>query len=171
MSQAIYDNAAFLTSYTNLPRSQHGLPAVTEWPALRNMTLGGSENIDSSHGIKFPQADLDIINILKETYDIVYSSLTLHYIWDLPRLINAIYTSLKPNSRIIFNIKHSIYTAQLEGKWLSSGSGSQSWNGYGTGGERVRSWLGTDVRNCHRTTQTYLSTSLGVGVTLADFVE
>ena len=38
-SQNIYDNPEFFSAYGDLPRSQHGLPAIPEWPILEEMIL------------------------------------------------------------------------------------------------------------------------------------
>jgi SAM-dependent methyltransferase len=124
--------------------------------------------------IQYHRANLDTLNLKTNTYDAIYSSLTLHYIPNLPRLFARIHDALKPQARFVFSIEHPIYTAPKTDKWhLDEDTGLESWllNGYGDEGERVRNWLGEDVRKYHRTTQTYLSTLLGCGFVLREFVE
>ncbi|KAL3493329.1 S-adenosyl-L-methionine-dependent methyltransferase [Aspergillus germanicus] len=124
--------------------------------------------------IDYQRADLDTLDLKENTYDIIYSSLTLHYIHDINRLFATIHNALKPKSRFVFSIEHPIYTAPKADKWhRDEDTGLESWllNGYGDEGERVRNWLGQDVRKYHRTTETYLSTLLQCGFVLREFVE
>jgi SAM-dependent methyltransferase len=130
---------------------------------------------DLNPRIEYRRADLDTLDLKPDTYDVIYSSLTLHYIHNLPRLITTIHNALKPQARFVFSIEHPIYTAPKTDKWHRDGEdpGLESWllNGYGEEGERVRNWLGQDVTKYHRTTQTYLSTLLQCGFVLREFVE
>ena len=52
MTQNIYDNDAFFTAYSQLPRSVGGLDAAPEWPALRAMLpdLQGKSVLDLGCG-------------------------------------------------------------------------------------------------------------------------
>lgn len=52
MTQNIYDNEAFFTAYSQLPRSVGGLDAAPEWPALRAMlpALQGTNVLDLGCG-------------------------------------------------------------------------------------------------------------------------
>ncbi|KAL2828109.1 S-adenosyl-L-methionine-dependent methyltransferase [Aspergillus pseudoustus] len=154
----------------------------------REMTATDTERetatgIDSSLSlhlrINYVRADLETVVLEKEGYDVVYSSLTFHYVSDLARLLNTVYAALKRNGRFVFSVEHPIYTAPKEDKWHGDGTnddgndGLQSWllNGYGDEGERNRNWLGDDVRKYHRTTQTYLTLLLRAGFVLREFVE
>lgn len=52
MSQNIYDNQAFFDGYARLPRSQFGLEAAPEWPAIQAMlpVLTGKRVLDLGCG-------------------------------------------------------------------------------------------------------------------------
>ena len=52
MTQNIYDNDAFFTGYSQLPRSIGGLDSAPEWPALRAMLpeLQGKSVLDLGCG-------------------------------------------------------------------------------------------------------------------------
>ncbi|KAL5341011.1 S-adenosyl-L-methionine-dependent methyltransferase [Aspergillus crustosus] len=218
MSQNIYDDPTFFTSYNTLPRSQHGLSAAPEWPILKSMLLKDQPNIKDTHvldlgsgygwfcrwaveeglagkvhgvdisgkmlkrarettpesyGITYEKADLDSITLAKGAYDVVYSSLTLHYLSDLERLFQSIHETLKSKGRLVFSIEHPVYTAPHEEKWHQTESEEEYWllNDYGAEGERVRNWLGQDVKKFHRSIQTYLTLLIKTGFNLVDFVE
>jgi SAM-dependent methyltransferase len=157
--------------------AEEGLAARVEGFDLSEKMLERAQEMTDanlSSQIEYQRADLDTLNLKENTYDVVYSSLTLHYIRDMNRLFATIYNALKPKARFIFSIEHPIYTAPKADKWHhDNDTGLESWllEGYADEGERVRNWLGEDVRKYHRTTQTYLSTLLGCGFVLREFVE
>lgn len=113
------------------------------------------------------------------SYDLVYSSLTFHYIEDLGRLFREIHSSLKKGNgsakgKLVFSVEHPIYSAPVQpaADWIdvkTAGGESQVWplNSYSEEGLRVTSWLGTDgVGKYHRTTETYVSLLLENGFVL-----
>ncbi|KAJ0414129.1 S-adenosyl-L-methionine-dependent methyltransferase [Aspergillus carlsbadensis] len=159
--------------------AEEGLAARVEGVDISEKMLErAKEMTDSSleSRIEYQRADLDTLDLKENTYDVIYSSLTLHYIQNLPRLLSTIHSALTahPQARFIFSIEHPIYTAPKTDKWHRDDEADlESWllNGYGEEGERVRDWLGQDVRKYHRTTQTYLSTLLQCGFVLRGFVE
>lgn len=52
MAQNVYDDAGFFDAYGQLPRSQHGLSAAGEWPAIRQLLppLDGRRVVDLGCG-------------------------------------------------------------------------------------------------------------------------
>jgi 2-polyprenyl-3-methyl-5-hydroxy-6-metoxy-1,4-benzoquinol methylase len=52
VAQNIYDNPAFFTGYSQLPRQVHGLDGAPEWPAIRAMLppLAGKQVVDLGCG-------------------------------------------------------------------------------------------------------------------------
>ncbi|KAF7586835.1 hypothetical protein BBP40_008243 [Aspergillus hancockii] len=139
--------------------------------------------------ISYKVCDLETINFdynERNLYDLVYSSLTFHYIENFPRLLRQIHNCLRKdrsesgtgrNGRLIFSVEHPICTAPINPgpawKVLSDaegqGAGAKIWplNSYGDEGLRVTSWLGTDgVRKYHRTVETYVTALLENGFIL-----
>lgn len=83
-------------------------------------------------GIEYRRQDLAQLQLPPESYDLVYSSLTLHYLEDLAALFTTVYAALKPGGQFIFTAEHPIYTAPAQQGWLTDGNGQKSWpvNGY-----------------------------------------
>ncbi|WP_397386721.1 class I SAM-dependent methyltransferase [Pseudomonas donghuensis] len=57
------------------------------------------DNPDFFHGysqLGRSRADLDTLELPKAAFDLAYSSLTLHYIDDLPRLFANVHAALRP---------------------------------------------------------------------------
>ncbi|OJJ08382.1 hypothetical protein ASPVEDRAFT_395310 [Aspergillus versicolor CBS 583.65] len=137
-------------------------------------------NSNSSTGeIKYEVADIESITFKgeREGYDLVYSSLTLHYIEDLSRLYREIHTALRKGGKFVFSVEHPICSAPVNPgpDWKSiQGEGQEHkiWplNGYSDEGWRVTSWLGVDgVRKYHRTVETYVQLLLKNGFALTGF--
>ncbi|KAE8381175.1 S-adenosyl-L-methionine-dependent methyltransferase [Aspergillus bertholletiae] len=121
-----------------------------------------------------------------DSYDLVYSSLTFHYIEDFPKLLRQIRLCLKKTAsgnngrkggRLIFSVEHPICTAPVnpapDWKVLPTEDGDEGgrmiWplNSYSDEGPRMTSWLGVDgVRKYHRTVETYVTGLLQNGFIL-----
>jgi SAM-dependent methyltransferase len=134
--------------------------------------------------IAFEVSDLETITLGNESetglYDMVYSSLTFHYIEDISRLFREIHACLKKgsqhgrNGRFVFSIEHPVTTAPMHpGPGFrvieENGENRTIWplNSYADEGLRLTSWLGTEgVRKYHRSVETYVTALLDVGFTL-----
>jgi SAM-dependent methyltransferase len=112
----------------------------------------------------------------EQEWDVVFSSLTLHYLYDLRRLAQEIYSSLRSGGRFVFSVEHPIYTAPKNPAFVPTPGSpdSKTWqlNAYAEEGVRLTSWLGAKgVRKYHRTMETYLSVLLETGFVLRGFRE
>ncbi|KAH8886419.1 methylase [Thozetella sp. PMI_491] len=120
-------------------------------------------------------ADLDGVTLKEGTYDLVFSSLALHYVKDLKTVLAKISTSLKPGGSVYFSVEHPIYTAcrrretceGQDGNWIPHWPVAE----YFDEGERTHFWLGKDVEKSHFTLATYVNTVLKSGLTLVHFEE
>lgn len=120
--------------------------------------------------IKYLRIDLDELDPAEGRYDLVYSSLAFHYAKDIKSLFQKIYSSLRSGGRLVFSIEHPLFTAPLvpefdnvRGKW--------SLNSYHNEGERMRYWLGENVKKQHRTLTTYVEALIEPGFRLDAFKE
>ena len=132
---------------------------------------------DGTGKIIFENCDIGTINLSereKKAYDLVYSSLTFHYIEDLARLYREIHASLRKGGRLVFSVEHPVYSAPIHpgADWKVFQEEEEErkvWplNSYSDEGWRVSSWLGIDgVRKFHRTVETYVTLLLESGFVL-----
>ena len=117
-------------------RANRAQPACWGWTSRKN--AGKSAGDDRDAGIAYRRQDLAQLQLPPESYDLVYSSLTLHYLEDLAALFATVYAALKPGGQFIFTAEHPIYTAPAQQGWLTDGNGQKSWpvNGYQREGQR-----------------------------------
>lgn len=101
-----------------------------------------------------------------EQFDLVLSSMTLHYVADLKTLFQKIYTSLKPQGQFLFSIEHPICTAALH-----SLSNILNRTDYATEGPRKQDWFIKDIIKYHRKASTIIEEALEAGFVLKNLQE
>lgn len=109
-----------------------------------------------------------------ESFDVVVSSLALHYIADYRGVLNRVSKSLVAGGRFVFSVEHPICTALARQQWcLDSDSVPQHWplDQYREEGLRHTRWFVDNVVKYHRTLETYVNGLLDAGFTLARLEE
>jgi SAM-dependent methyltransferase len=119
--------------------------------------------------IVYRQADMEHLQLAPASFDLIYSSLALHYIERLGDLLAQIHRALVPGGRFVFSAEHPVFTAPAEPGWSMTAGGRKTWalDGYLEEGPRSTDWLAKGVIKQHRTIATYLNMLLGLGFTLA----
>jgi SAM-dependent methyltransferase len=139
---------------------------------------GGENGSDSKRDefgrISYEVADLESIVLEENAYDLIFSSLTLHYVTTpaLTRLLAQISRALRPRGRFVFSVEHPIATAPSSPFWTAHpDSGKEIWplDAYAKEGERVVEWLGSSVVKQHRMVETYVAGLLGSGLRLEGY--
>jgi SAM-dependent methyltransferase len=107
------------------------------------------------------------------SFDLVYSSLALHYVDDLETLMAKVYRSLVPGGSLVVSVEHPIFTAPAQPGWSVDAAGRKTWpvDGYLDEGPRSTDWLAKGVIKQHRTLATYVNMLLRLGFTLSHVEE
>jgi SAM-dependent methyltransferase len=123
--------------------------------------------------ILYVRADLEGLALRVASFDVVYSSLALHYIVDLERLLAEVCQTLVPGGSLVFSVEHPIMTAPALPGWSADGAGRKVWpiSGYLDEGPRSTDWLTKGVVKQHRTLATYVNLLLRLGFALRHVVE
>jgi SAM-dependent methyltransferase len=106
-------------------------------------------------------------------FDLLVSSLALHYVEDDAGVVHRVFGALKPGGRFLFSVEHPICTAHPLG-WVKDGGGTKMhWpvDCYRPEGPRSTRWFVDGVVKHHRTVETYVGTLLGAGFALAHLGE
>lgn len=92
----------------------------------------------------------------KGAYDLVVSSLALHYLEDLGSMLSKACESLRAGGRMVFSVEHPVITSC--NRSLANTTIRESWiiDDYFTRGPREVKWLGNSVVKVHRTVEDYL---------------
>ncbi len=125
-------------------------------------------------GITYARVSLEEIEPPADSFDLVVSSLALHYIADYPRLVRRVAACLVPGGRFAFSVEHPIFTAHGTGEWQTSADGNRlHWpvDHYRNEGERRTTWFVDGVVKYHRTVETYVNALLDAGLILARLEE
>lgn len=119
--------------------------------------------------IRYQRADLERLALPESAFDLAYSSLALHYVADVARLIATVHRALMPGGWFVFSTEHPIYMAATRPDWIADGEGCRVWpvGRYQAEGPRVTDWLTKRVLKHHRTIATTLNALIRVGFAIS----
>lgn len=101
----------------------------------------------------------------RQAFDLVVSSLALHYVADYATAVRRVFGALKPGGRFVFSVEHPICTANPVGWVLDESGRPHHWpvDHYLQEGRRDTRWFVDGVIKYHRTLQTYVDTLISAG--------
>lgn len=117
----------------------------------------------------------DIVR-LKDRFDLVYSSLAVHYIEDFPTLVQDIASLMSEGGTFLFSQEHPIYTASENGQghYILDGQGAKcgySFSHYMKPGRREDEWFIKGRVYYHRTFADVINALVGAGLTVKQVTE
>jgi len=135
------------------------------------LARAGTETSDTA--ITYAKADMEHLALSPASFDLIYSSLALHYIERLRDLLAQVHRALVTGGHLVFSVEHPVFTAPAEPGWSVSTAGRKSWalDDYLEEGFRSTDWLAKGVIKQHRTIATYLNMLLGLGFALTRIEE
>lgn len=154
---------------------------AAEYGAARVLGIDSSKNMlaearaRSTHPcIEYRRCGIETYAYPKDTWDIVFSNLALHYIEDIERVFHSVYKTLKPGGIFLFNIEHPVFTAGVGQDWFYGPDGQpQCWpvDDYHCPGPRRTNFLGSKVLKYHHTLEQILMGLLNSGFVLEAVLE
>lgn len=131
--------------------------------------LARAGELTEDRGIEYRRLDLECLRLPERSFEIAFSSLALHYIADVRRLLATIARALVPGGQLVCSVEHPIYTAPRHPGWLAGKDGGQTWpvDRYLDEGPRETDWLAKGVIKQHHTLATYLNALGGAGLRIA----
>jgi SAM-dependent methyltransferase len=143
---------------------QHGAAQVLGLDVSEKM-LARARSESPDPAIDYAIADLERLDLPAGSFGLAYSSLALHYIDGLERLLDTVHRALVTGGRLVFSVEHPIYTAPSDPGWETDATGGRRWpiNDYLVEGPRSTDWLTKGVIKQHRTIAHYLNALLGHG--------
>ncbi|EFM08562.1 Methyltransferase type 11 [Paenibacillus curdlanolyticus YK9] len=124
--------------------------------------------------ITYVQLPIEDIAFDAEQFDVVISSLALHYIADFEAVCRQIAHALAPGGTFVLSVEHPIFTARAAQDWHYGAEGERlHWpvDDYQSEGLRQTRFLDNDVVKYHRTLATLLNALISAGFTIAQLSE
>jgi SAM-dependent methyltransferase len=143
---------------------EHGAAHVLGLDVSENM-LARARSATPDRAIDYAIADLERFDLPAGSFGLAYSSLALHYVEGLDRLLDTVHRALVSGGRLVFSVEHPIYTAPSNPGWETDAAGGKRWpvDGYLLEGPRSTDWLTKGVIKQHRTIGHYLNALLQHG--------
>ncbi|RGU94459.1 class I SAM-dependent methyltransferase [Clostridium sp. AF15-17LB] len=129
---------------------------------------------NSHEKIEYRRCAMEDIDFPECSFDVVISSLALHYVEDLKPLVTKISRMTAPGGFFIFSAEHPVFTAHGTQDWYYDEQGEILHfpvDNYFYEGKRDAVFLGEPVTKYHRTLTTYLNTLLENGFEVRNVTE
>ncbi|MBA3927731.1 class I SAM-dependent methyltransferase [Listeria rustica] len=152
---------------------ENGAESAVGVDISENMLAEARRKTDSAQ-ITYIQAALEDIDFPAANFDVVISSLALHYIESFQAVCEKVNQVLAPGGVFVFSVEHPVFTAQGTQDWYYDEAGNKlHWpvDKYFTEGLRTANFLGEDVTKYHKTVTTYVNSLLESGFELVKLVE
>lgn len=136
-------------------------------PASSVVEDGNGDGTGSGTGgnglIRYTRVDLEKLQLPGNTYDLVFCGLALHYVKNLPNVMQQVQASLVPGGVFVYSIEHPFLTAPINPSFIktrtpNSASGEvDQWtvDSYFSEGVRSVDWVVNGVIKQHRTLTSY----------------
>ena len=125
--------------------------------------------------IDFIRADINDLSFIRESYDIIFSSLALHYVEDFDTLAKNVYKILNSDGCFIFSQEHPLTTAPIIGASWSRDSGGNilhyNLTDYTRPGKRSTKWIVEGVEIYHRTCSDIVNALSDAGFVITKMIE
>ena len=125
--------------------------------------------------ITYINTPMENISEIKETFDIVVSSLAIHYVEDFDTLVQDVYEMLNDEGLFIFSQENPINTCYSSGdRWTKDEEGNKLFanlSNYSLEGERESKWFVDGVKKYHRTFSTIVNTLVKAGFQIEKMIE
>lgn len=121
-------------------------------------------------GITYLREAMEDINFPPGSFDVVLSSLALHYVEHYDLTCRKIYDCLSPGGHFVFSTEHPVFTAIAAQDWHYDATGQrQHWplDHYQDEGRRIARFLDNDVVKYHRTVSTLINGLLDAGFSVS----
>ena len=153
--------------------AEHGAAHVTGVDLSQKM-LEVARNKTQFPQVEYIQGAIEDVTLPESTFDIVFSSLSIHYLKSFEDFVEKVYGWLRPGGDFVFSVEHPVFTAYGSQDWYRDESGEILHfpvDRYFYEGERKADFLGESVVKYHRTLTTYLDNLLTHGFSLRRVVE
>ena len=113
---------------------------------------------------------MESLSQISEKFDLVVSSLAIHYVKDFEKLVGDVFKLLNENGLFVFSQEHPLNTCFSEGnRWTKDEMGNKLFanlSNYSTDGVRESVWFIDGVKKYHRTFSSIINTLVAAGFSI-----
>lgn len=153
--------------------AEHGARSVLGIDLSEKM-LAVAQRDHAAPGIAYRRLAIEDADFAADSFDVVLSSLALHYVADLDALVRRIARWLRPGGVFVFSCEHPVFTAEGTQDWYRDAQGSILHfpvDHYFCEGARQAVFLGERMTKYHRTLTSYVGALLENGFALTGLAE
>ncbi|MEC0229084.1 class I SAM-dependent methyltransferase [Paenibacillus alba] len=124
--------------------------------------------------IEYRRLAIEDIDFTEGEFDVVISSLALHYVEHFDSICRQIYRYLAPSGTFVLSVEHPIFTALAAQDWHYDSQGAKlHWpvDNYHLEGPRQARFLDNDVIKYHRNVSSYVNALIESGFSLTKMSE
>lgn len=152
---------------------ENGAAAVTGIDISQKM-LSEARNKTESRNIEYICMPIEDIDFPARSFDVVVSSLALHYIQSFEDIVCKINNCIVRGGDFVFSVEHPVFTANGTQEWFGDSDGKLlHWpvDNYFIEGSRQANFLEEEVIKYHKTLTTYISGLIKAGFEITGLVE
>lgn len=151
---------------------EHGAASVVGVDISEKMLAVAKEK--TSKDITYIQKALEDVEFPEQSFDVVISSLTFHYLVSFEEIVKKINKWLTDKGEFVFSAEHPVFTAYGTQDWYRDAQGKILHfpvDNYFIEGKREANFLGETVIKYHKTLTTYLNGLLQNGFEITGIIE
>lgn len=141
---------------------------------LSENMLARAKQTTEDPAIEYRQLAIEDIDFPEGEFDVVLSSLALHYVEQFDKVVQKVHHSLVPGGTFVLSVEHPVFTALAAQDWHYDSQGQRMhWpvDNYQDEGLRQANFLENDVLKYHRTVATYMNALIDSGFTITRISE
>ncbi|MBM3516726.1 MAG: class I SAM-dependent methyltransferase [Alphaproteobacteria bacterium] len=152
---------------------EHGALSVLGIDLSERM-LARAQAATDDPAIVYRRAAIEDADLGSDAFDVVISSLALHYVERFDLVCAKVHRCLAPRGAFVLSVEHPLFTARAAQDWHYGPAGERlHWpvDDYLSEGIRRTSWLADNVIKYHRTVATYVNTLIDSGFRITRLAE
>jgi SAM-dependent methyltransferase len=141
---------------------------------LSEKMIARAKAISDGPNIEYRQSAIEDIDFPADEFEVVISSLALHYVERFDLVCQKIHRWLVVGGTFVLSVEHPMFTALADQQWCCGPNGERvHWpvDQYQQEGPRHTRWLADDVVKYHRTIATYVNTLIDSGFRISQLSE
>lgn len=153
--------------------AEHGARHVTGIDLSERMIFRARE-LTQADNIEYVRTSVEDFQAPAGSFDVVLSSLVLHYVADLEATCLQVARLLGPGGHFCFSVEHPVFTSNKEQDWFTDEAGTRlHWpvDRYFDESGRTTRFLGASVVKYHRTVASHFQALRAAGLTVDSLLE